>query len=298
MIVAISLIVFFIGVFIFIINSLNMKKEQDYVDNFIFMISDHDDKQEYYSIFNQISEKKKLLDDFLYSLLSKYFSESEMFTMLPSGGLIEKTHKTNFFLCVFLEVALFIYFIFFISGVSIKSFTIVIVFVYVNNILVKLFFEKFFIKEERTRIKVNFTYFLDLLATATKSGMTIELALIAVSEYIGSMSLSLSNYIHIYSNDISTNGFTVASENLRKNIDIQEIRDFTAVLENAVESGAAVNDALRMLSKETRSFHFIETEEKIGKISAKMGVPLILFIMFPIIVEIIAPGVLNLMSKL
>ncbi|WP_039991352.1 hypothetical protein, partial [Vibrio azureus] len=70
MIVAISLIVFFIGVFIFIINSLNMKKEQDYVDNFIFMISDHDDKQEYYSIFNQISEKKKLLDDFLYSLLS------------------------------------------------------------------------------------------------------------------------------------------------------------------------------------------------------------------------------------
>ncbi|AUI85066.1 hypothetical protein BS333_00965 [Vibrio azureus] len=97
MIVAISLIVFFIGVFIFIINSLNMKKEQDYVDNFIFMISDHDDKQEYYSIFNQISEKKKLLDDFLYSLLSKYFSESEMFTMLPSGGLIEKNIKLTSF---------------------------------------------------------------------------------------------------------------------------------------------------------------------------------------------------------
>ncbi|WP_158000780.1 type II secretion system F family protein [Vibrio sagamiensis] len=275
-----------------------MKKEQDYVDNFIFMISDHDDKQEYYSIFNQISEKKELLDDFLYELLSKYFSESEMFTMLPSGGLIEKRHKTNFFLCFFLEVILCVFLILSLYGMSIKSIITVTVFLYVNNILVRLLFEKFFIKEEKARIKVNFTYFLDLLATATKSGMTIELALIAVSEYIGPMSLSLSNYIQIYSNDISTNGFSIANENLRKNIDIQEIKDFTAVLENAIESGAAVNDALRVLSKETRDFHFIETEENIGKISAKMGVPLILFIMFPIIIEIIAPGVLNLMSKL
>ena len=298
MIVVISLIVFLFGILVFILNSLNMKKEQDYVDNFIFMISDHDDKQEYYSIFNQISEKKELLDDFLYELLSKYFSESEMFTMLPSGGLIEKRHKTNFFLCFFLEVILCVFLILSLYGMSIKSIITVTVFLYVNNILVRLLFEKFFIKEEKARIKVNFTYFLDLLATATKSGMTIELALIAVSEYIGSMSLSLSNYIQIYSNDISTNGFSIANENLRKNIDIQEIKDFTAVLENAIESGAAVNDALRVLSKETRDFHFIETEENIGKISAKMGVPLILFIMFPIIIEIIAPGVLNLMSKL
>ncbi|GEM76010.1 type II secretion system protein TadC [Vibrio sagamiensis NBRC 104589] len=298
MIVVISLIVFLFGILVFILNSLNMKKEQDYVDNFIFMISDHDDKQEYYSIFNQISEKKELLDDFLYELLSKYFSESEMFTMLPSGGLIEKRHKTNFFLCFFLEVILCVFLILSLYGMSIKSIITVTVFLYVNNILVRLLFEKFFIKEEKARIKVNFTYFLDLLATATKSGMTIELALIAVSEYIGPMSLSLSNYIQIYSNDISTNGFSIANENLRKNIDIQEIKDFTAVLENAIESGAAVNDALRVLSKETRDFHFIETEENIGKISAKMGVPLILFIMFPIIIEIIAPGVLNLMSKL
>ena len=221
-----------------------------------------------------------------------------MFTMLPSGGLIEKRHKTNFFLCFFLEVILCVFLILSLYGMSIKSIITVTVFLYVNNILVRLLFEKFFIKEEKARIKVNFTYFLDLLATATKSGMTIELALIAVSEYIGSMSLSLSNYIQIYSNDISTNGFSIANENLRNNIDIQEIKDFTAVLENAIESGAAVNDALRVLSKETRDFHFIETEENIGKISAKMGVPLILFIMFPIIIEIIAPGVLNLMSKL
>ena len=298
MIIAISILLFLLGSIVFILNSKSMKEEQEYVDNFKFMISDHDSKQEYYNIFNQISEQKKILDDFLYSLITKYLSENELYTMLPSGGLVKKKDKTNFFLIYFLEAILGLAIVYYLNEDKMKMLAFMVVFIIVNNIVIKMIFRTFFINEERRRIKTNFTYFLDLLATATKSGMTVELGLIAVSEYIGNMSSSLANYIKIYSNDISNNGFSIAGENLRKNLDLQEVKDFTAVLENAVESGAAVTDALRVLSKETRDFHFIETEEKIGKVNAKMGIPLIVFIMFPIIVEIIAPGVLNLVSKM
>ncbi len=275
-----------------------MKEEQDYVDNFKFMISDHDSKQDYYNIFNQISEQKRILDNFLYALITKYLSENEIYTMLPSGGLVDKKDKTNFFIIYLLEIILGLCAVYYLNEEYMKILMYMAIFIVVNNIFVKMIFKTFFINEERRRTKTNFTYFLDLLATATKSGMTVELGLVAVSEYIGNMSSSLANYIKIYSNDISNNGFSIAGENLRKNLDLQEVKDFTAVLENAVESGSAVTDALRVLSKETRDFHFIETEEKIGKVNAKMGVPLILFIMFPIIVEIIAPGVLNLVSKM
>ncbi len=298
MIIAISILLFLLGSIVFILNSKSMKEEQDYVDNFKFMISDHDSKQDYYNIFNQISEQKRILDNFLYALITKYLSENEIYTMLPSGGLVDKKDKTNFFIIYLLEIILGLCAVYYLNEEYMKILMYMAIFIVVNNIFVKMIFKTFFINEERRRTKTNFTYFLDLLATATKSGMTVELGLVAVSEYIGNMSSSLANYIKIYSNDISNNGFSIAGENLRKNLDLQEVKDFTAVLENAVESGSAVTDALRVLSKETRDFHFIETEEKIGKVNAKMGVPLILFIMFPIIVEIIAPGVLNLVSKM
>lgn len=298
MIIAISILLFLFGSVVFILNSRSMKEEQEYVDNFKFMISDHDSKQEYYNIFNQIAEQKRILDDFLYVLITKYLSENELYTMLPSGGVVSKNDKTNFFMFYLLEIMIGLGGVYYVNDNNLKTLMYLAIFLIVNNIMIKMFFKKFFIEEERRRIKANFTYFLDLLANSTKSGMTVELGLIAVSEYVGNMSSSLANYINIYSNDISTNGFSIAGENLRNNLDLQEVKDFTAVLENAVESGAAVTDALRVLSKETRDFHFIETEEKIGKVNAKMGIPLIVFIMFPIIVEIIAPGVLNLVSKL
>lgn len=298
MIIAISILLFLLGSIVFILNSKSMKEEQEYVDNFKFMISDHDNKQEYYSIFNQIAEQKRVLDDFLYALIIRFMSENELYTMLPLGGLVSKKRKINFFLMYIFEIIAGFILVFYANEDKMQMLFAMVIFLAINNIIIKIIFTMFFINKERRRIKSNFTYFLDLLATATKSGMTVELSLIAVSEYIGNMSSSLANYIKIYSGDLSNNGFIIAGENLRKNIELQEVKDFTAVLENAMESGAAVTEALRELSKETREFHFIETEEQIGKINAKMGIPLILFIMFPIIVEIIAPGVLNLVSKI
>ncbi|GAM73391.1 type II/IV secretion system protein tadC [Vibrio ishigakensis] len=37
-------------------------------------------------------------------------------------------------------------------------------------------------------------------------------------------------------------------------------------------------------------------EEKIGKLAAKMSTPLILFIMFPIVILILAPGITRMMT--
>ncbi|HDR1493492.1 TPA: type II secretion system F family protein, partial [Pasteurella multocida] len=42
-----------------------------------------------------------------------------------------------------------------------------------------------------------------------------------------------------------------------------------------------------------REIQLLIIEEKLGTLSAKMSIPLILFIMFPIIILILAPGIMR-----
>lgn len=295
--IIISVLLFLIGTLLFLLNSSNLKQERDYLDNFKFMISDHDDKNDYFSLFNQLKMLKLEINKILYNVLVRTVGKGELFNMLPHGGIHLHVKIVNFYMYYLLEIGIGIGIIMFKYTDNIKIIIYIIMFIFINSIFIKILFNSIYIKKEKKKLKATFCYFLDTLASATKSGLTIDHALIVVSEFLSSMSSTLSMHINDYSNNISSNGHSEAGEMLRRNIKLQEVVDFTSVLENSIESGSSVSIALRELSSEIRQLHFIETEEKIGRINAQMGIPLILFIMFPIIVEIIAPGVLNLMSK-
>lgn len=47
------------------------------------------------------------------------------------------------------------------------------------------------------------------------------------------------------------------------------------------------------LAEDMRRIQLLRVEEKVGKLAAKMSVPLILLIMFPIVILILAPGVMQ-----
>ncbi|NOI26317.1 hypothetical protein F0243_24565 [Vibrio mediterranei] len=59
--------------------------------------------------------------------------------------------------------------------------------------------------------------------------------------------------------------------------------------------GSSIYDILIDLAEDIRATSNLELEEKIGKLSAKMSIPLILLIMMPIVILIIAPGLMRLM---
>ncbi|TOO76471.1 biotin synthase, partial [Vibrio parahaemolyticus] len=52
------------------------------------------------------------------------------------------------------------------------------------------------------------------------------------------------------------------------------------------------------LAEDMRKVQILTVEEKVGKLSAKMSVPLILFIMFPIVILILAPAVMQMSLKI
>lgn len=54
---------------------------------------------------------------------------------------------------------------------------------------------------------------------------------------------------------------------------------------------------LATLATDIREINMMDLEEKIGKMGAKMSIPLITFIMVPIVVLIAAPGILRMFSN-
>lgn len=72
-----------------------------------------------------------------------------------------------------------------------------------------------------------------------------------------------------------------------------EIRMFCTVLQQSLNFGSSIYSHLIQLSADIREIQLLIIEEKLGTLSAKMSIPLILFIMFPIIILILAPGIMR-----
>ena len=90
-------------------------------------------------------------------------------------------------------------------------------------------------------------------------------------------------------------GLEKALHDLSLRLPTPEVRSFAFTLIQNLQYGTSISNVLSDLSEDMRKMQVMSVEEKIGKLSAKMSVPLILFIMFPIVVLIIAPGVMQLL---
>ena len=75
------------------------------------------------------------------------------------------------------------------------------------------------------------------------------------------------------------------------------MRSFVFSLTQSIKYGTSIQYALETLAKDIREVQVLELEEKVGKLSAKMSIPLILFIMFPVVILITAPGIMRMMAN-
>jgi len=151
-----------------------------------------------------------------------------------------------------------------------------------------------------TRIKLmmdSLPYFIDLIAVCIQSGMTVETALKYIGERFGHLDANLSNLILLVVKKAEVSGLEESLNELYRSIDLTEMRMFTATLQQSVHYGTSLYENLMELSKDIRELQLLVTEEKIGSLSAKMSVPLILFIMFPITILIAAPGILRILKN-
>lgn len=79
-------------------------------------------------------------------------------------------------------------------------------------------------------------------------------------------------------------------------IPTSEMRSFVMTLKQSLRYGSSIYTTLTTLSSDIRQVTMLTVEERIGKLAAKMSIPLILFIMMPIVILIAVPGVMRMMS--
>ncbi|WP_305406407.1 type II secretion system F family protein [Photobacterium leiognathi] len=143
------------------------------------------------------------------------------------------------------------------------------------------------------RVSHQLPYMLDMMAVCIQTGMTMESALAYLSVELRSFDKYLCFYIKKASDTAKIKGLEKALNDLCVQVPTPEIRSFALTLIQNLQYGTSIATVLSDLSEDMRKSQVLSIEEKIGKLAAQMSVPLILFIMFPIVILILAPGMMQ-----
>ncbi|PAF53561.1 hypothetical protein BKH42_05095 [Helicobacter sp. 13S00482-2] len=158
------------------------------------------------------------------------------------------------------------------------------------------YLQKIIIESRIQKISRDIPMFVDLLAICVQSGMNIEGAIKFLENSIGQINKGFAPFLSriVLKSEIS--GLEVAIDELQKELPSTEISMMCTTLKQSLRYGSGIYESLMNLSMEIRELELLKTEEAIGKLSAKMSIPLILFFMFPVIIIIAAPGVMKVLK--
>nr|WP_236733613.1 type II secretion system F family protein [Aliivibrio fischeri] len=148
----------------------------------------------------------------------------------------------------------------------------------------------------KNKISNQLPFLLDLLAMCVQTGMTIESSLEYLSSEMKGFDKDLAHMIKRLNSRARVIGLIVALEELYTRFPTNEMRSFVMTLRQSLHYGSSIYDVLNTLASDIRSVRLLLLEEKVGKLAAKMSVPLILFIMIPVVILIAAPGIMRMMS--
>lgn len=148
----------------------------------------------------------------------------------------------------------------------------------------------------RLHINRQLPYMIDLLAVCVQTGMTIESSLVYLAREINEFNPKFGILLRRLNDRAQVVSIEQALDELYEHIPTSEMRSFVMTLKQSLQYGSSIYDNLTQLSADIRQVTMLTIEEKIGKLAAKMSVPLILFIMFPIVILITAPGIMRMIG--
>ena len=207
-------------------------------------------------------------------------------------GIIDKNIKVKLLIMLLLFGVYYLYLLkdgepdsssLFIGFLLILIFTIIIPGILIGSIL----------KSKIKKIMNDLAGFIDLVAVNVQTGISIEAALKQVANDFKTLNPDLTYVMLRIIRKSEITGMSQALQDLSISLPTTEIRMFCTVMQQSLNFGSSIYHQLIQLSTDIREIQLLAIEEKLGTLSAKMSIPLILFIMFPIIILILAPGVMR-----
>ncbi|HWE77002.1 MAG TPA: type II secretion system F family protein [Pseudolabrys sp.] len=151
------------------------------------------------------------------------------------------------------------------------------------------------IKARAAEHRSGFPDFMDLLVVCADSGLSMEAAFERVSRELGETYPSLTANIHITNLEIR------AGRNLKEGLErfgdrlgIEESRAFATLINQSIDLGSSITDALRVYSDDMRHKRLSRAEEKAYALPAKLSVPMMVCIFPVLFVVILLPVIVRL----
>jgi tight adherence protein C len=133
----------------------------------------------------------------------------------------------------------------------------------------------------------GFPDFMDLLVVCADSGLSMEAALDRVGRELGDNYPSLS--ANIYMTNLEIRAGRTLKDSLERFADrlaLEEARSFATLINQSIDLGSSITDALRVYSDDMRHKRLSRSEEKAYALPAKLALPMMLCI-FPVIFVVI-----------
>lgn len=144
-------------------------------------------------------------------------------------------------------------------------------------------------------ISSRLPFLLDLMNVCVHTGMTIESSLEYLAKELHSVDSNLAHVVRVTVERSRLVGLEKALEEFYELVPTSESQSFVMTLVQSLQFGSSVGPVLSTLATDIRELNMMDLEERIGKMGAKMSIPLIAFIMVPIVVLIAAPGILRML---
>lgn len=146
------------------------------------------------------------------------------------------------------------------------------------------------------KISNQLPYLLDLMAVCVQTGMTIEAAIAYLAKEMAGFDKDLTEVLATMNDRARIVGLEIALDELYTRVPSNEMRSFVMTLKQSLQYGSSIYSVLTTLAGDIREVQMLGLEEKVGKLAAKMSIPLIVFIMIPVVVLIAAPGIMRIMQ--
>lgn len=140
------------------------------------------------------------------------------------------------------------------------------------------------------KISEDMPFIIDTMAVCVQSGMTIENALKYIAENTQQINPEIAMLFDRIVKKTNINGVHDAINELTNDVPSAEVNMFCSALQQSVNYGTSLYNVLITLSQEMREMQLLKVEEKVSSLSAKMTLPMMLFIMFPLLVIVAGPG--------
>ncbi|HDR1469974.1 TPA: type II secretion system F family protein [Pasteurella multocida] len=207
-------------------------------------------------------------------------------------GLVDKNIKVKLMTILVLSLLYYLY--------TLKTHSddvIGFIVIFISIIIIPGILTNSILKSKVEKIMVDLPGFIDLVAVNVQTGITIDAALKQVALDFKKLNPDLTYVMLRIIRKSEITGLSQALQDLSISLPTTEIRMFCTVLQQSLNFGSSIYSHLIQLSADIRELQLLALEEKLGTLSAKMSIPLIIFIMFPIIILILAPGIMRVFTN-